>query len=69
MMGAPIDGSSVRIKPSAEGGAPQGVREQNYLRPPVDFLRVWHMKVEAWVLEQAGLVVAPELAALRVVAS
>jgi hypothetical protein len=47
MMGAPIDGSSVRIKPSAEGGAPQGVREQNYLRPPVDFLRVWHMKVEA----------------------
>ena len=32
---APFTGSSVRIKPSAEGGAPQGVREQNYLRPPL----------------------------------
>ena len=66
---APFAESFVRINLSAEGDAPQGIREQNYLRPPVDFLRVWHMKVEAWVLEQAGLVVAPELAALRVVAS
>ena len=62
-----------RIKPSVEGDALQGVSEQNYLRPPLDSLRVWHMKVEAWILEQAGIVLspapAPGLAALPVVAS
>jgi hypothetical protein len=68
MMCAPIDGSSVRIELSAEGGAPQGVRAD--LPPSTTcLLRVWHMKVEAWVREQAAIVVAQELAALRVVAS
>lgn len=57
------------IAAQIQGHAPQGVREQNYIRRPLDLLRVWHMKIEAWILEQAGIVLAPASAALRVVAS
>lgn len=38
-----------------QGHAPQGIREQNYIRRPVDMLRMWHEKIEAWMLEQAGI--------------
>ena len=38
-----------------QGHAPQGVREQNYIRRPVDLLRVHHNKIEAWMLAQAGI--------------
>jgi hypothetical protein len=31
------------------------VREQNYIRRPLDLLRVHHEKIEAWILEQAGV--------------
>lgn len=52
-----------------QGHAPQGVREQNYIRRPLDLLRMWHIKIEQWMLTQAGLMpsaqcaAAPELAA------
>ena len=38
-----------------QGHASQGVREQNYIRRPLDLLRVWHVKIEAWMLTQAGM--------------
>lgn len=38
-----------------QGHAPQGVREQNYIRRPLDLLRVHHEKIESWILEQAGV--------------
>ncbi|TRX02978.1 integrase family protein [Candidatus Methylobacter oryzae] len=38
---------------------PQGVREQNYIRRPLDLLRMWHIKIEAWMLEQAGVEFVP----------
>ena len=57
------------IAAQIQGHAPQGVREQNYIRRPLDLLRVWHMKIEGWILNQAGIVLAPAPAALRVVAS
>jgi integrase len=38
-----------------QGHKPQGVREQNYIRRPLDLLRMWHVKFEAWILEQAGI--------------
>ncbi|MEQ1621806.1 MAG: tyrosine-type recombinase/integrase [Methylococcales bacterium] len=38
-----------------QGHKPQGVREQNYIRRPLDLLRMWHVKIEAWILEQAGI--------------
>lgn len=38
-----------------QGHAPQGVREQNYIRRPLDLLYVWHVEIETWLLEQAGI--------------
>ena len=41
------------ISAQIQGHAPQGVREQNYIRRPLDLLRVHHEKIEAWILQQA----------------
>jgi integrase len=38
-----------------QGHKPQGVREQHYIRRPLDLLRMWHIKIEAWILDQAGI--------------
>ena len=53
-----------------QGHAPQGVREQNYIRRPLDLLRVHHERIEAWILEQAGVQFDPqaEPGKLRIVA-
>jgi integrase len=63
------------ISAQIQGHAPQGVREQNYIRRPLDLLRVHHEKIEAWMLEQAGIPFGAKAAsaaagagALRVVA-
>ena len=58
------------IAAQIQGHAPQGVREQNYIRRPLDLLRLWHVKIEAWILEQAEIELsrASTSAALRVVA-
>ncbi len=57
------------ISAQIQGHAPQGVREQNYIRRPLDLLRVHHEKIEAWILEQAGVQFDAQAApgALRVV--
>ena len=56
------------ISAQIQGHAPQGVREQNYIRRPLDLLRHHHEKIEAWILEQAGVRLQPETqTALRVV--
>jgi integrase len=57
------------ISAQIQGHAPQGVREQNYIRRPLDLLRVHHEKIEAWILEQAGVTFDAKAAqgALRVV--
>ena len=59
-----------RISAQIQGHASQGVREKNYIRRPLDLLRVRHEKIEAWILEQAGIVFDAKAApgALRVVA-
>ena len=58
------------ISAQIQGHAPQGVREQNYIRRPLDLLRLHHEKIEAWILEQAGIVYVAnaEPGKLRVVA-
>lgn len=55
------------IAAQIQGHAPQGVREQNYIRRPLDLLRVWHTKIEAWILEQASIDQKSSAATLRVV--
>jgi integrase len=41
------------------GHKPQGVREQNYIRRPLDLLRKWHIKIEEWILNEAGIKFVP----------
>jgi integrase len=55
------------IAAQIQGHAPQGVREQHYIRRPLDLLRMWHIKIEAWILEQAGIEFVPEKPGLQVV--
>ena len=55
------------ISAQIQGHAPQGVREQNYIRRPIDLLRMWHVKIEAWILEQAGIQFVPTQAGLQLV--
>lgn len=50
-----------------QGHKPQGVREQNYVRRPVDMLRVHHEKLEAWLLQQAGVRFTPSEQRLQMV--
>jgi integrase len=54
------------IAAQIQGHAPQGVRETNYIRRPIDLLRKWHVKYEAWILEQAGIDFVPMKPGLRV---
>jgi len=55
------------IAAQIQGHKPQGVREQHYIRRPLDLLRMWHIKIEAWILEQAGIEFVPVQAGLRVI--
>ena len=43
------------VSAQIQGHAPQGVREQNYIRRPLDLLRVHHERIEAWILKEAGI--------------
>lgn len=55
------------IAAQIQGHAPQGVREQNYIRRPLDLLRMWHIKIEAWMLQQAGIEFSATAPGLHVV--
>ena len=55
------------IAAQIQGHKPQGVREKHYIRRPLDLLRMWHFKIEMWVLEQAGIEFIPTQAGLHVI--
>ncbi len=55
------------IAAQIQGHAPQGVREQNYIRRPLDLLRIWHVEIENWMLEQAGIDFKPAAPKLHIV--
>jgi len=42
-----------------QGHKPQGVREQHYIRRPLDLLRMWHIKIEEWILNEAKIQFVP----------
>lgn len=50
------------------GHKPSAISEKHYKRRPIDMLRMWHEKIEAWVLEQAEIKFAPVAPGLRSVA-
>jgi len=56
------------IAAQIQGHAPQGVREQNYIRRPLDLLRAWHTKFETWILKEAKIEFHQEKRGLKVVA-
>lgn len=37
------------------GHKPSVIAEKHYRRRPLDLLRMWHVRIEAWILEQAGI--------------
>ncbi len=49
------------------GHKPQGVREQNYIRRPLDLLRKWHVKIEEWILSEAGIKFVPTKDSIHIV--
>ncbi|WP_103967504.1 tyrosine-type recombinase/integrase [Nitrosomonas ureae] len=55
------------IAAQIQGHKPQGVREQNYIRRPLDLLRMWHVKIETWILKEAGINFVPVKAGLRAI--
>ncbi len=57
----------VGIAAQIQGHKPQGVREKHYIRRPLDLLRMWHVKIEAWILEQAGIKFIPTKPGLRAI--
>ena len=37
------------------GHKPSAIAEKHYRRRPLDLLRMWHTKIESWILEQASI--------------
>lgn len=51
------------------GHKPSALAEKHYRRRPLDLLRMWHDKIEAWMLEQAGIEFKQAQQGLRVVSA
>ncbi|MGF6924004.1 integrase [Paraburkholderia sp. 40] len=45
----------VGVVAQIQGHKPSAIAEKHYRRRPLDLLRMWHDKIEAWVLGQAGV--------------
>ena len=50
----------VGVVAQIQGHKPSALAEKHYRRRPLDMLRLWHDKIEAWMLEQAGIRFQPE---------
>ena len=51
------------------GDKPSAIAVKHYRRRPIDLLRMWHVKIEGWILEQAQIDFVPVQAGLRVVSA
>lgn len=51
------------------GHKPSAIAEKHYIQRELDLLHLWHVKIESWILEQAGIEFVPAQAGLRVVNS
>ncbi len=49
------------------GHKPSAIAEKHYIQRELDLLHLWHVKIESWILEQAGIEFVPVQAGLRVV--
>lgn len=58
----------VGVVAQIQGHKPSAIAEKHYRRRPLDLLRMWHTRIEFWILEQAGIEQPKhEQAGLRVV--
>jgi hypothetical protein len=48
------------IKAQIMGHKPSAIAERHYNVRPLDLLRMWHDKLEAWILKEAGIDFTPE---------
>lgn len=46
----------VGVSAQIMGHKPSATAEKHYRRRPLDLLRKWHIKIEGWILDQAGVV-------------
>lgn len=49
----------VGVVAQIQGHKPSAIAEKHYRRRPLDLLRMWHDKIEAWMLEQAKIKFEP----------
>jgi integrase len=49
------------------GHKPSALAEKHYRRRPIDLLRMWHEKIESWILDQAKIDFTPAAHGLRIV--
>ncbi|SED35005.1 protein of unknown function [Burkholderia sp. WP9] len=49
----------VGVVAQIQGHKPSAIAEKHYRRRPLDLLRMWHDKIEAWMLEQAQISFEP----------
>jgi integrase len=59
----------VGIAEQIMGQKPSATAEKHYKRRPLDLLRLWHTKIEAWILSQAGIEFGHTQPGLRVVSA
>jgi integrase len=50
----------VGVVAQIQGHKPSAIAEKHYRRRPIDLLRKWHDKIEAWILEQAEISFTPD---------
>ena len=50
------------------GHKPSATAEKHYRVRPIDLLRIWHEKIEAWVLTEAGVIFTPDSRGVHLVA-
>ncbi|NGM78756.1 tyrosine-type recombinase/integrase [Burkholderia multivorans] len=50
----------IGIVAQIQGHKPSALAEKHYRRRPLDLLRLWHRRIETWMLEQAGIDFMPE---------
>lgn len=51
------------------GHKPSAIAEKHYCSRPIDLLRMWHVKIEGWILEQVQIDFVPVQASLPVVSA
>lgn len=52
----------VGVVAQIQGHKPSALAEKHYRVRPLDLLRMWHERIEAWVLDQAGIQLTPKSA-------